>query len=136
MRKSLWPLMLLLSAACATPATRIRKNQAAFDKCPPAVQEKIRNGEVAVGFTAEQALLALGEPDRRFTRKFASETLQVWAYSGFEFRPTLGVGNSFGVGNAAYSTGLSLEQAQTYPDEKTRLVFRDGVVISVETKEK
>ena len=67
---SLLPLAALL-AACATPESRIRDNQAAFDAFPPSVQQKIRAGQADIGFTPEQVRMALGEPDHKYTRSSA-----------------------------------------------------------------
>jgi len=56
-------------AACSTPEARIRGHQAEFNAYPAEVRQKIRMGKAAVGFSPEQVKLALGEPDRFYTRK-------------------------------------------------------------------
>jgi hypothetical protein len=84
----------LAFAGCSTPDSRIEKNSAAFASYPPAVQTKIRAGEVDVGFTAEMVTLALGKPDRVVRRQTAEGETEVWAYA--DKSPTIGFG--FGVG--------------------------------------
>ena len=59
-------------AGCAGPRQRIKKHQAEFDSYTPEIQQKIRAGQVDVGFTDRQVALALGRPDRVYSRKTAS----------------------------------------------------------------
>ncbi|MBV8063247.1 MAG: hypothetical protein JOY51_06600 [Nevskia sp.] len=125
-------LLAALLAACASPDSRIRDSQAAFDSYPPAVQQKIRAGQADVGFTPEQARMALGEPDRKFTRTTAAGSSEVWAYrdSGPMF--------SFGVGGGSFGShtgvggGVGVATGGDAPDDKLRLVFVNGAVVSIE----
>src|SRR6187455_3414230 len=73
-------LVLLTATACSTVDSRIAKNRAAFETWPPAVQDKVVRGEIGVGFTADQVRVALGEPDRVWTRTSADGTTEVWSY--------------------------------------------------------
>lgn len=63
--------LLLLSAAafalaaCHQAAGRIRSNPEAFAALDPSTQEKVRAGQVDVGFSPTAVKLALGEPTRR-----------------------------------------------------------------------
>src|SRR5258708_4829348 len=88
-------------SACASPQSRIKRHQAEFDAYPTAVQQKIRDGQADVGFTSEQVALALGRPDRRYTRKAAAATQEVWVY-GYGSGVT-----SVGLGFGMASRGLS-----------------------------
>src|SRR5450432_2431031 len=83
---------LLFLASCSTPQSRIGDHQAEFDKFPPDVQQKISHGQVDVGFTEEMVRLALGEPDRRFTRKTEAGELDVWGYHERRARVSFGLG--------------------------------------------
>lgn len=76
--------LLVLLAGCSTPASRIRQNPEIFAQLNPADQELIRQGKVAVGFTAEMVRLALGEPDRLTTRSSEARTSEVWHYVTYE----------------------------------------------------
>lgn len=128
------PAFLLLAAGCAsTPAQRIANN-AAFDTYPAAVQEKILNGEVDVGFTQEMVRLALGKPDRVSRRQTASGESEVWIYT--EQRPRLGF--SFGVAGGGGSTrtgaGVSIGGRDWSREPGTRVIFEAGIVTAVETR--
>ncbi len=71
-------------AGCATPESRIRANTALFDQLAPDQQQLIREGRVAIGFTPDMVRLAVGEPDRRWTRTDADGRSEVWSYTTYE----------------------------------------------------
>lgn len=132
------PLFLLLVVAllggCAsTPDTRIANNRASFDSLPAEAQQKIRAGQVAVGFTPEMVRLALGEPDRVFTRHSDRGDTEVWGYRnrGPRFSIGLGVG-TFGR-HSAVGGGLGVSTGGYDPEEKIRVEFREGRVTAVDT---
>lgn len=125
---------LLLSAGCATPASRIRKNQNAFDAYPPETQAKIREGKVAVGFTREQVLMALGRPDRAYRREAAGGAEEVWVYREGGGGVGVGAGSLFGGGGALYGGGISLG-GRAPIEERARVIFKEGAVTAVETRE-
>jgi hypothetical protein len=123
----------LLAACSSTPADRIAKNQAEFDRYPAAVREKIRAGEVDLGFTSDMVRLALGEPARTFTRQAGAGVTEVWAYhdNGPRFSFGIGVGGSTGR-HSSMGVGLSTSSGGYDPEEKMRVEFRDGKVTAVE----
>lgn len=131
---------ILLLGGCSTIDSRIAKNRAAFDTSPPAVQEKIIHGQVDIGFTPEQVRMALGEPDRVFTRTTADGTSEVWGYRDHGPRFSFGVGvgtGSFGR-HSSTSLGVGVGTGGGYrDDEKMGVVFdRTGHVASVETRQR
>lgn len=75
---------VLLVAGCATPERRISRNPEAFAKLTPEEQQMIREGKVGIGFTAEMVKLALGEPDRTYTRTDEAGTSLLWVYATYE----------------------------------------------------
>ncbi len=75
----LLPLCLLV--ACATPDARIKKHQDVFDAFPPEIQEKVREGEIEIGFNEDMVFIALGKPDREYLRRTAEGELTVWSYT-------------------------------------------------------
>lgn len=77
-------LALLFLAGCNTPGSRIKKNQALFDSFPPEAQAAIKEGRVDIGFTRPMVDIAMGKPDRIYTRRTATGTVDVLAYSSFE----------------------------------------------------
>jgi hypothetical protein len=127
-------------AACAGPSSRIKKHQAEFNSYPPAVQQKIRDGQVDVGFTDEQVAMALGRPDRIYERKTTKAVQEVWAYgaaSGSRVGFGVGTGMGAGAGPGYYSGGIAVDSGPGIDHgERTRVVLQDGVVVSVESRSK
>lgn len=121
-------------AACATPESRIREHQAEFDAYPRAVQAKIRAGEVEIGFTRQQAAIALGRPDRTYHRKTVTAVREVWAYGGGAARSSVSVGFGTGFMGPAYGGELGLGLADDAWEDRLRVVFEDGLVVSVEER--
>lgn len=81
-----WAILALglVLAGCSTPDSRIRANTALFDNLAPEQQQLIREGRVALGFTPDMVYLAVGEPDRRWTRTDADGRSEVWSYTTYE----------------------------------------------------
>lgn len=131
---SLITLVFLVSlSGCATVDTRIRKNQASFDSWPTEVQLAIRAGRVEIGFTSEQAWMALGEPDKIYSRQTSEGETEVWAY--FDTAPEFSIG--VGMGSQGYTGvagGVSYDQRHDRLDEAMRIVFDDNKVISIESR--
>jgi hypothetical protein len=122
--------------ACSTPQSRIRKNQAAFDSYPPQVQRDIQNGKVDVGFTNAQVAMALGDPDRVYSRETAASTQEVWAYGG-------GGGSSVGIGLGMasggpgfFGGGVGLGTSPDVPTDRIRVIFIAGKVVAVEQRQR
>jgi hypothetical protein len=70
-----------LLAGCNTPASRINRSLALFNTLPAPEQELIKQGRVAVGFTADMVKLALGDPDRIYARTDALGQSESWVYT-------------------------------------------------------
>jgi hypothetical protein len=124
---------LLIAAGCSTVDSRVAKNRAAFDAWPPAVQQKVIHGQADIGFTREQVTVALGEPDRVFTRTTADGTTEVWSYRDHGPHVSFGIGvGSFGR-HSATSVGVGVGTGGYQPEEKLGVVFdREGRVASIE----
>jgi hypothetical protein len=125
-------LAVLALAACATPASRISDNQAAFNSYPEDIQQKIRAGEVAIGFTPEMVAMALGEPDHRSERVDATGTFQIWGYaaSGPSFGFSVG-GGSFG-SSSGVGGGVGVSTGTDTTDDKIQITFKGDRVVGVE----
>ena len=130
-RHSLLALAALIAlAACATPDSRIRGDQSRFDQYPASTQEKIRAGQIDVGFTPEQVQMALGKPDRAYTRESTGGASEVWSYS--DSRPGLSFGlGAFSGGATSVGGGVSVGSGGD-ADEKLRVVFEGGKVTAIE----
>jgi hypothetical protein len=130
----------LLVAGCSTVDSRIAKNRAAFNTWPPAVQDKVVLGQVDIGFTADQVRVALGEPDRVFTRTTGDGTSQIWSYRdrGPRFGFGVGVGGgSFGSRGGTFG-GVGIGTGGGYRDDEKMGVVIDatGRVSSIETRDR
>lgn len=123
----------LLLTACATPQSRIERDPAAFAALTTAQQERVKKGEVAVGFDEAAVRLALGEPDRIIERETSEGISQAWVYYAI-------AADSYNAGYCApgfpyYSYRYYCPPIIVTPtqyQERMRLVFKDGKVSSVE----
>ena len=124
---------LVLLTACSTVDSRIKKDQAAFDALPAETQKKIREGRVEIGFTPQMVTMALGAPERRYTRSTESGTAEVWAYrdKGPTFGFGIGVGG--GGGSTAVGGGVGVSTGGNREDDKLRVVIAGGKVTAIET---
>jgi outer membrane protein assembly factor BamE (lipoprotein component of BamABCDE complex) len=127
---------LALSAGCASsPSSRIAKNRAEFDAYPQEVQAAISAGDVRVGFTPEQARLALGAPDRVVTRTSETGESEVWIYQ--EKQSRLGVGLGLGIGSGPVGGGVGVSSGGGGSvDDRLRVVFTGGRVSAVEQSQR
>lgn len=76
-----WLGVALLLAGCASPAYRIRKHPELFASFPPEAQAKVSEGRVEMGFTSDMVFLALGRPNRVYTRHTDAGDSLIWSYS-------------------------------------------------------
>lgn len=125
---------LALLAACSTPESRIAGHRADFDQLPAAAQQKIRAGQVDLGFTPAMVRLALGEPDRVFTRRSDRGDTEVWGYQDHGPHFSIGLGVGAGGRHSAVGGGLAMSTGGEDPDEKIRVEFRAGKVTAVDTR--
>jgi hypothetical protein len=126
--------LFLALAGCATsPADRIAQSQSSFDAWPAEVQTKVRAGQVAVGFTEEQVLVALGEPERTVTRTTDKGNVIVWAYRHRGPQFSFGFGISGGGGHAGYGVGVATSNQPFFSGDAMHVEFKDGKVAAVET---
>jgi hypothetical protein len=135
MKTTRLPFLLLAAlamAGCSTVDSRMAKAQPQFDSWPPAVQQKVRAQQVDIGFTPEQVFVALGEPDRKYTRTTAQGMAEVWAYR--DHRPTFSFGLGFGAagGSSAYGAGVGVTTGGDRYDDVLRVIFTDGIVTALE----
>jgi hypothetical protein len=129
---------LLLAAGCAssTPQSRISKNREAYARFPSNVQRMVSAGMVDVGMTPEMVRLAIGKPNREFSRQTENESSEVWVYHDTSPRFSIG----FGIGSygrhSSSSVGIATSTGDYDRDEKMRVVFRDGQVTEIEYRKR
>lgn len=123
----------LLAGCASTPESRIADDHTDFDKFPTEVQQKIRAGQVDVGFTPAMVRLALGEPDRVFSRQTAAGESEVWGYHDHGPRFSFGVGVGGAIGrHSSAGVGVATSGGGYDPEERMRVEFRNGQVAAVE----
>lgn len=119
-----------LGGCASGPDSRIKKEQAAFEAMPVDVQERIKAGEVAVGFTPLQVTLARGKPDRVGKRTSAAGQEEVWTYE--RRGSSLGFGLGLGAGSGGLGGGVGVSSGGRASEVELRVVFSGGVVTAVE----
>lgn len=126
---------LPVAGGCSSPRSRIRREPEKFASYPAEAREKIRSGQVDIGFDQDMVWMALGKPRRRFTRTTREGVYETWVY-GRGGRPGSGVGFSIGAasggGGGVYGGGVSVGSGGSYVDE-LRVVFQEGRVVAVES---
>ena len=130
---------LFLLTSCSTPASRIKKNPNLFASFPSDVQEKIQKGEIDIGYTEDMVMIALGRPDRMYTRKTDTGEARVWSYVDFymtsdrqRVNADVRVRDSTGIYQTVHDTiWVDVEQRNEY--EKLRVEFENGKVKAIET---
>ena len=80
-RSCLTVLSVLAIAGCATPESRIKEKPEVFNSFPPDIQSKVRTGLVDIGFSKDMVYIALGTPNREYTRTTTEGTFVVWSYT-------------------------------------------------------
>ena len=123
---------LAVLAGCSTPDSRIADKRSAFDQYPAGVQQKIRAGQVDVGFTKEMVVLALGEPERRFTRKTEAGDTEVWGYHDHKPKFSFGLGIASGGYHSGVGGAVAVSSGGDDPEERTRVEFREGRVTAID----
>lgn len=141
MKKALLAALVLAAAACSSPARRIERNKALFNTFPEPAQEKIKRGEIDIGFTPDMVLVALGKPSRKYSRKTGTGEQEVWVY-GSERGATPAIGYGLGFGSGYYGTNVYSAGVHVGPgsgdwglDERLRAVFEKGLVVSIEKRQ-
>ena len=132
---------LLILLGCASPEQRIKKNPELFQSFPPDVQELVKQGQVAIGFTAEMVTMALGEPNRIYSRVTSGGTSDVWSYTGKKSssdRQRVSADIRYRDSDGRYRSAnewVWVDVARETEYEKTRIEFLDGKVSAIETLE-
>lgn len=132
---------VLTLAGCSSVDSRIAKNREAFASWPAEVQSKVVQGQIDLGFTTDQVRVALGEPDRVFTRTTADGTSEVWSYRDrgpkFGFGVGVGMGSIGSRGGTFGGVGIHTGPGGYLDDEKLGVVFdRNGRVTAIERRDK
>jgi hypothetical protein len=126
-------LLAMFTGGCSTPDSRIQKDQAAFAALPPGDQQKIRAGQVDVGFTGAMVRMALGAPDTVLSRVSDRGTEEMWIYRDHRPRFSFGLGIGGGGGSTSVGTGVGISSGRPRGD-RFQVTFQGGVVTAIQTK--
>jgi hypothetical protein len=137
-RIALLLLFAALAAGCATPEARIKRNRAAFEALPPHIQENVRKGIVDIGYPKDAVRIALGPPDREYTRRTADGVVEVWSYIGervtYERQRADARTRVYDADGRRRTVTdwvwVDVERRQEF--DRTRVEFRDNVVSAIE----
>ena len=78
-------VVLAVTGCMSTPERRIKNEPGVFAAFPALAQEKIRRGEIEIGFTKDMVRLALGRPHRTQTRITEAGGVDIWVYTGIRY---------------------------------------------------
>ncbi|HMO50547.1 MAG TPA: hypothetical protein PKE26_00275 [Kiritimatiellia bacterium] len=130
---------LVVVCGCATPQSRIKQNPELFASFPPEAQALIQQGQIDIGFTPEMVTMALGAPNRTYTRQTRQGILEVWSYTAkqtttdrqrvnanFRYRDA---GGSMRSG----SDWVWVDVARDIEYERMRVEFTEGIVLAIES---
>ena len=120
-------------AGCASPDARIKRAPEIFARLTPEQQALVKEGRVAIGFDTDAVMLAVGTPDRKWTRTDAAGTHEVWSYTTWEDD----LGHPLYRGWYHLSPGYSPYYYTNYPARKEHEYFKvvfglDGKVSLIE----
>lgn len=136
--KSSLPCTVLLAlavwaAGCVSPETRINQSPETFARLSPEHQALVREGKVGLGFSADAVRLAVGEPDRRWTRTDAAGNSEVWSYTSWENDLGRPLYRGWYHLQADYAPLYYMNASARREREYFKVVFgRDGRVVAVE----
>ncbi|MCH8474459.1 MAG: hypothetical protein LAT55_04440 [Opitutales bacterium] len=118
----------LLAGCASTPEQRVAENELYFSSLSEEEQNKILNGEIALGFSTEMVRLALGNPDQVQRRVTMEETETHWIYLGsFLVVDSYQVRDFARFSRTYHRRQVDRTRQQFY--EKMRLVFRDEILV-------
>ncbi|MEO6874856.1 MAG: hypothetical protein ABI222_08540 [Opitutaceae bacterium] len=129
-------LVFALVAGCSTTDSRVSGHQALFNTWPADVQQRVRAGQVAVGFTPDMVQVALGNADRTYSRTTEKGTSEVWVYEDHSPRFSVGLGVGGVSGSSAVGAGVRVGDDGWRNNEKLRVIFEGGRVVAIESRGK
>ena len=136
-------LAVALLSGCATSpeaaiAKRIQREQAFFMTLPEDEQERLRDGRLEIGDSAEAARIVYGAPSRAHERITAEAKTLVWSYTREDMLPMdgflpvsyLAVGRQ---GRPYWGTDFMWHRSYQYTvSEYLRIEFFDNKVIAID----
>ncbi len=124
--------------SCNTVEHRIERNWSTFQSFPEDVRKNIRQGRVDIGYTKEMVRIALGEPDRVYTRRTAEKKTEVWAYTERTVGSRMSIGfvlvpHVSSSGSVYYHHRTAFVDGTDYKEfERLRLEWKNNKVKAIE----
>lgn len=136
-------MALLALAGCDTFQSRAREKAQVYQSLPPDTQQRLQRGHISIGDTQDMVYIALGYPDevRQVTTPQGQQT--IWIYRSYwqQYEGQAWVGwhrvivpAPNGRGYLVYHEPVTTDVYSTHVDEIIRVVFQNGVVQSVEQR--
>jgi hypothetical protein len=136
MKRVLLSLIVVTSlflGGCATPDARIKASPEVFARLSPEHQALVKEGRVGIGFDTDAVRLAVGDPDRRWSRTDATGTSEVWSYTSWENDLGQPLFRGWYHGYAMSPSAYYLNAPSRREREYFKVVFgTDGKVLAVE----
>jgi len=129
-------------SGCSSPEYRIKKNPEMFASFPLDVQEKVQQGQVDIGFTGDMVIMALGEPNRKYSRQTSASVHEVWSYtytSTKTDRQRVQTDVRYRDDSGKYRTSSEwswVDVPRETEHERIRIEFTDGKVSAIESLQK
>lgn len=125
---------MFFAGCSSSPSSRIKANQDLFNSYPADVQQHIRKGEVAIGFTVDQTRMAFGEPTQKNTVTTQSGAREVWLYRKSSPSVSIGFGLGLGAIRAPFGigTGLGVSVPVGKRGDSMRVIFENDAVVQIE----
>ncbi len=132
--------LLAILAGCATPESRIKSHPDLFASFPPDIQESVRQGKIARGYTPDMVFIALGDPTSKTMETSAGGDREIWSYMDDYTTTEQQTVNTSGMvrdsdGNTHYESRapvtVSTEKVHEY--ERVRVEFEQGRVSAIRT---
>ena len=80
----LFAAMVWLAGCTTSPEDRINRSPEVFAQLPAEQQALVKEGKVGIGFGPDAVRLAVGKPDRIWTRTSAEGASEVWSYTTWQ----------------------------------------------------
>lgn len=135
--------LLIWGVGCSTPASRIKKNPELFNQLPAEVQTNVLAGRIDVGYSRDAVTLALGDPQRRYTRiTLDGKNTEVWSYTSVRTtterqRVDARVRGYDERGRSrTYSDWVYVDVEHRSEFERLRIEFETNTVLAIETLER
>ncbi len=134
-------LTALTFSGCNTVKSRIEEKSAVFASLDPEAQARIKQGLVDIGYTTDMVYIAMGSPDEKKERITGEGNETTWIYNSYwqEYQGSRLMGFRrivyFDSRARAYRVFYEPVRAELYQDrveEKTRINFKNGNVVSIE----